>query len=450
VRLSAELYRRLPGVDALLADPLLADIPRSVLVYTARGLLDELRSSIRSGELTELGDVVGMLRRRCLVFTEGRLRGVINATGVVVHTNLGRAPWPAPAVEAAVRATRYCNLEMDLESGKRGGRLSGVSALLGLLTGCEDALVVNNCAASVLLALTSLAYGREVVVSRGELVEIGGSFRVPDVIASGGALLRDVGATNRARISDFADAVGENTAVLLRVHRSNFKIVGFTADVPRSELVALASEKGLMVVEDLGSGSLTGTHGEPSVREAVSEGVDVVLFSGDKLFGGPQAGIAVGKRDVIARMRKHPLYRALRVDKVILAALESTLVEHAAGRTTPVQEMLDTPAERLQERAAELARLLGERAVEAHVQPSIGWFGGGAMPGVELPSVAVTVPRAGAGVARRLRTGSQPVVARVADDALWLDARTLMDEELVLVADAVAAACDRGMAGDSQ
>jgi L-seryl-tRNA(Ser) seleniumtransferase len=432
-------------VNAVLSDPRLAELPHEVVVWATRVVLDEVRQGIAAGELDAIPDVVEAVDRRARVVLEGRLRPVINATGIIVHTNLGRAPWPAVAIQAAAQAAGYCNLEMELETGTRGGRLSAVATQLAQLTGAEAALVVNNNAAAVLLALTALARDREVIVSRGELVEIGGSFRIPDVIASCGARLVDVGATNRTRLADYRAAITPDSAVLLKVHRSNFRIVGFSEDTPREELVALGHERGLSVVEDLGSGSLTGTHDEPSVAAVVASGVDVVLFSGDKLLGGPQAGIAAGRADAIAAMRRNPLYRALRVDKTILAAVEATLALHAANGTTPVDEMLQVSTEELEARARSLRDKLGAVGVAGSLEADVGYLGGGALPGQGLPTTVVVVPVSDASqVASTLRNGRPAVVARVAGEALRLDPRTLSDADVDVVVARVAAAITQG------
>ncbi len=432
--------RDLPSVHAILSDPRVAGLPHDLLVSLARAALERARAALRDGGAA-IPDVAGAVAADAARLLDGRLRRVINATGVVIHTNLGRAPWAPEAVAAAARAAGYTPVELDLSTGARGGRGEGVDALLRHLTGAEASLVVNNCAAAVLLALTALARGRDVIVSRGELVEIGGSFRVPDVIASGGARLVEVGTTNRTRASDFAAALGPDAAVLLRVHPSNFRIVGFTESADRDALVALAAERGLHVVEDLGSGSLDGDRGEPSVRAAVAAGVDVVVFSGDKLLGGPQAGLLVGRRDAIARLAAHPMQRALRVDKVTLAALEATLALHVRGVRTPVQEMLATADGVLAERAARLRGALEGLGVRAEVRADTSETGGGAHAGLGLPTWVVAVP-GGAALAARLRAGDPSVVARVADDALLLDLRTLRPDELDEVAAQVAAVRD--------
>lgn len=404
-------------------------------------MLGALRERIARGELAVVPDVGEAVVRGVEALLRGKTRRVLNATGIVVHTNLGRAPWPQAAIDAAVQAAGYCALEVDLDSGERGGRLQGVRDLLVHLTGAEDALVVNNCAAAVLLALTALAQGRQVLVSRGEMVEIGGSFRVPEVVASGGATLVGVGTTNRTRTVDYTEAITPDTAVVLRVHPSNYRVVGFTEAPAREDLVALCSARGLVLVEDLGSGSLEGEQGEPSVRQAVQAGVDLVLFSGDKLLGGPQAGVVVGASVAVARLRKHPMYRALRLDKVALAALEATLAEHARGRLVPVQAMVSASEEALLTRARALKKALAARGVQGVVQADEGFVGGGALPGHALPSqvVALSVDRP-QDLARRLRLGDPAVIVRVSEGVVKLDGRTLTDADIEPVAERLAAA----------
>jgi len=434
-----DLYRQLPKVDRLLEDPRLCDLPRGVVVAACRDELTALRAAIGAGAVTEIGDVAAAVLSRAEVLLRGRLRPVINATGIVVHTNLGRSAWAPRVREAAMAASGYCNLEMDLETGGRGGRLDGIEALLRHLTGAEAAIVVNNCAAAVLLALTALARGRDVVVSRGELVEIGGSFRVPDVISSGGAHMVEVGTTNRTRVADYEAAITDQTAVLLKVHTSNFRVVGFTDAPTRAALVEVGSRHGVAVVEDLGSGSVEGRFDEPAIRTAVSSGLDLVLFSGDKLLGGPQAGFCVGKREHVQRLRKHPLYRALRVDKVILAAAEQSLAMHAAGEALPTDRMIDTPLEVLQDRARRLCEQLRAQGVTCTVRADVGFVGGGALPGRQLPTSVVSIPaRHLERVSHALRTGDPALVARVADDHLILDVRTLEEAQLQMVTERVA------------
>ena len=379
------------------------------------------------------------------------LQPVINASGVIVHTNLGRAPLGQPAIaRMAAVAGGYTNLEYDLPGGRRGSRAVHASGLLGRLTGAEAAVVVNNNAAAVLLVLAALAAGREVIISRGELVEIGGGFRVPDVLRQSGAVLREVGTTNRTRAADYAAAVGDRTAVLLRVHPSNFRIEGFTERPTLAELVDLGQRFDLPVVEDLGSGHLHALDGveEPTVRESIDAGAAVCTFSGDKLLGGPQAGVIAGRRAELDRIRSHPLMRALRVGKLTYAALEATLIEHAAGRaaeTVPVASMIHTPIANLEARAAALCSRLAEVAgVTASVAATDAAIGGGSTPGLTLPSYAVDVEAAGrsaTALAKVLRAGRPPVVGRIAGERLLLDLRAVAPrEDDLLVAAVVRAA----------
>lgn len=437
----SEVLRGLPSVDRLAAQ--LDELPATVAVAAARQVIEEVRAEVLAGARSALPDLLALARARGEVLDRGRLRQVLNATGVVVHTNLGRSAWSSRAQQAAVAAMGACDLELRLATGARGGRLDGLKALLRELTGAEDALVVNNCAAAVLLGLTALARGREVVVSRGELVEIGGSFRVPDVIASGGAHLVEVGTTNRTRAADYASAVTADTAVLLKVHPSNFRQVGFTEEASREALAQVARAHGLPLVEDLGSGSLHGELGEPAVREVVAAGVDLVMFSGDKLLGGPQAGLVVGKAAWVAKLRAHPLYRALRVDKVTLAALEATLADHLAGRAVPTRRRLHTDPEALRSRAQAWVDGLAARGVVAQVVAVDDVPGGGAAPGVVLEGFAVRLEAGPAHeVARALREGAVAVMARVADDAVHLHPRCVepADDDTLLaqVAEAIA------------
>jgi L-seryl-tRNA(Ser) seleniumtransferase len=362
---------------------------------------------------------------------------VLNATGVIVHTNLGRAPLPESALERARAAGRgYSNLEYDLATGQRGSRQDHAAAALQRLTGAEAALVVNNNAAAVLLALASLAEGREVIVSRGELVEIGDGFRIPDVLARSGAKLVEVGTTNRTRASDYEAAIDAETAVLLRVHQSNFRLVGFTERPRIEELATIARGHGLPLVDDLGSGALVALEGEPSARETLAAGADLVCFSGDKLLGGPQAGVVVGRRELVERLRRHPLHRALRIDKLSLAALEGTLTLYIdpeqAFAQVPVLRMLREPADGVLARAERLASL-----VAGEVETTTARVGGGALPLAELPSFACAVEE---GLAAPLRAGEPPVIAIVRDGRCLLDCRTLSDAEIDETAEAVLAA----------
>ncbi|MBE7448252.1 MAG: L-seryl-tRNA(Sec) selenium transferase, partial [Kofleriaceae bacterium] len=391
-----------------------------------------------------------------------RPRRVINATGVVLHTNLGRAPLATAALAAVGEAARgYTNLEYDLMTGARGSRHVHVDELVRALTGAEAACVVNNNAAATVLALAALAAGREVVVSRGELVEIGGSFRIPDILRTSGCTLVEVGTTNKTRLADYEAAIGERTALLLKVHRSNFAIVGFTAEVGEAELATLAATRGLACMVDLGSGCLLprarqqalGLPPEPPVAEVVASGADVVCFSGDKLLGGPQAGVVVGRAAAIARVRAHPLMRAMRPDKLTLAALAATLALYRDGREdeVPAVAMLAAPAAGLHARAQALAAavaaaLAADAGLTIAVEPCRSTVGGGSMPLAELPSWAVTVRRAGGdalAVDAALRAAAVPVVARVEDGRVWLDLRTIAateDDDVVAAVAGVARA----------
>ena len=378
------------------------------------------------------------------------LRRVINATGVVVHTNLGRAPLARAAAERVARlSTGYTNLEYDLERGERGRRDVHAERLLCRLTGAEAAVVVNNNAAATLLVLAAIAYGREVIISRGELVEIGGGFRVPDVLAQSGAVLREVGTTNRTRAADYAAAIGDRTALILRVHPSNFRIEGFTERPLVSELIDLGRQFNVRVAEDLGSGYLgiegaapSSLRDEPIVSRSVTAGVDVVMFSGDKLLGGPQAGIIAGREAVITRIRRHPLMRALRVDKLTYAALEATLEEFVAGRaqtTVPVSAMLAMPIEEIARRAHALAESLSARGVRATVVDGESTIGGGSAPGTTLPTKLVMVEhpsQTANDLEHLLRRQPVPIIARIEHKRVVLDLRTVdpPDDTLLLSA----------------
>jgi L-seryl-tRNA(Ser) seleniumtransferase len=419
--------RDLPSVDELvrdLDDPLAVDAARSVLARA--------REEIQAGG--DPGDLAERLRAELAAVRAPSFRRVLNATGVIVHTNLGRAPLAPEALARVQEAARgYSNLELDLDDGERGSRQDHLAELLRRLTGAEAALVVNNNAAAVLLALAALGEGREVVVSRGELLEIGDGFRIPEVLARSGARLVEVGTTNRTRAADYERAIGTETALLLRVHQSNFRVVGFT-ELPRlAELSAVAHRHELPLVDDLGSGALGEIPGEPSARESLAAGADLVCFSGDKLLGGPQAGIVAGRADLVERLRRHPLQRAMRVDKLTLAALEGTLQLHLdAPARIPVLRMLGEDAGVVRARAERLAELTG-----GTVEETVARVGGGALPLAELPSFACALDE---GLAAPLRMGEPPVVGIVRDGKLLLDCRTLADDELFEVAAAVAAA----------
>ncbi len=416
--------RDLPSVDELartVGDPLAVDAARTVL--------GRAREEIRRGG--EPGDLAARVRAELASARAPRLRRVLNATGVIVHTNLGRAPLAEAALARVVEATRgYSNLEYDLAAGARGSRQDHVADILCRLTGAEAALVVNNNAAAVLLALAALAEGREVLVSRGELIEIGDGFRIPDVLARSGARLVEVGTTNRTRAADYELAIGPETALVLRVHQSNFRVVGFTEQPALAELAGVARHADLALVDDLGSGVLVELPGEPSAKESLAAGADLVCFSGDKLLGGPQAGIVVGRAELVERLRRHPLQRALRADKLTLAALEGTLLLYLdAPERIPVLRMLHEPAEAVRARAERLAALVG-----GAVEETVGRVGGGALPLAELPSFACAVEEE---LAAPLRAGEPPVVAVVRDGRTLLDCRTLRDAEIDEVASAI-------------
>jgi L-seryl-tRNA(Ser) seleniumtransferase len=421
--------RDLPSVDELargVDDPL--------AIAAARTVLDRAREEIRAG--ADPGDLGARVRDELTAARAPSLRRVLNATGVIVHTNLGRAPLAEEALAQVVEAARgYSNLELDLREGSRGSRQDHVAPILRRLTGAEAALVVNNNAAAMLLALAALAEDREVIVSRGELIEIGDGFRIPDVLAHSGARLVEVGSTNRTRARDYEKAVRAETALILRVHQSNFRVVGFT-ELPRiEELAAVARRAGVPLLDDLGSGvlasnSLLQADGEPSARDSLAAGADLVCFSGDKLLGGPQAGIIVGRGELIERLRRHPLQRAVRADKLTLAALEGTLrVYLDAPERIPVLRMLEENVEVVRARAERLASLVG-----GTVEETVGRVGGGALPLAELPSFACAVEESLAGL---LRGGAPPVVGIVRDGRLLLDCRTLGDDEIDEVAAAV-------------
>jgi L-seryl-tRNA(Ser) seleniumtransferase len=425
--------RDLPSVDELAreaGDPL--------AVAAARTVLDRAREQIRAGG--EPGDLREALAAELATARAPQLCRVLNATGVVVHTNLGRAPLPEAAIERLVATGRgYSNLEYDLAAGRRGSRQDHVASLLRRLTGAEAALVVNNNAGAVLLALAAVAEGREVLVSRGELIEIGDGFRIPDVLTRSGARLVEVGTTNRTRAADYERAAGPETAAILRVHQSNFRQVGFTEQPGLAELAAVAARSGLALVDDLGSGALLPLSDEPSARESLAAGADLVCFSGDKLLGGPQAGIVVGRAETVERLRRHPLQRALRADRLTLAALEGTLALYLdpgrARREVPVLRMLDEPAEHVRERARRLADAVG-----GEVEETVARVGGGALPLLELESFACAVEE---GLADPLRLGDPPVVGIVRDGRLLLDCRTLTDAEADEAASAVLACRSR-------
>jgi L-seryl-tRNA(Ser) seleniumtransferase len=439
------MLRALPSVDELAGR--LADLPRGDAVAAARAAIAERRAALLGGMADgrwQMADLVA----RALVIARAGLRPVVNATGVIVHTNLGRSPLADSAVDAVVSVARgYSNLEYDLDEGRRGSRHAHVESLLCELTGAEAAIAVNNCAAAVLLAAAALAGGRELIVSRGQLVEIGGSFRIPDVVVQSGARLVEVGTTNRTRLADYANAIGGDTGAVLRAHQSNFRTVGFVEDVEVERLVGL----GIPVIDDVGSGVLAEgvpeLSDEPSVRRSVAAGCAVVCFSGDKLLGGPQAGLMVGTRDAIARCRSHPLARAMRIDKLSLAALAATLRLYrdpsAALREVPVLRMLVAGQEELGRRAEWMRSRLAGGGVDVRVVRAPARVGGGALPLLELEGPVCAVdpaPLALDELARRLRGGDPPVVGRARDGWLVLDPRTLDDASAEAAVGAVLAA----------
>jgi L-seryl-tRNA(Ser) seleniumtransferase len=430
--------RDLPSVDRVLADERLGEAPHALAVVAVRAALEHARSEIRGGR--DPGDVVELALTELAAARRPSLRQVINATGVIVHTNLGRAPLAPEALQRAAEiGAGYSNLEYELEAGARGSRQTHLADLLRRLTGAEAALVVNNNAAAVLLALAALAEGRDVLVSRGELIEIGDGFRIPDVLARSGARLVEIGTTNRTRASDYERAIGPETALLLRVHQSNFRVVGFAEQPHVTELAELARRHSVPLVDDLGSGALLDVGDEPTAASSLAAGADLVCFSGDKLLGGPQAGIVVGSAELVERLRRHPLQRALRADKLTLAALEGTLALYLdperARRAIPVLRMLEETSGSVRARAERLATLVG-----GDVEQTVARVGGGALPLAELESFACAVEET---LAAPLRLGEPPVVGIVRDGRLLLDCRTLADDDV----EAVAAAVQRARQG---
>jgi L-seryl-tRNA(Ser) seleniumtransferase len=456
-----DLRRLVPSVDRLLQgrslDRLLEAHGRPLVLRELRLVLDEARERGHDGDepgvRALLDSLAETLRRRLEQRLRPSLIPLINATGVVVHTNLGRAPLSRDAAaRVAEIASSYSNLELDLQTGERGDREAHAESRLRDLLDAQATAVVNNGAAAVLLAVNTLAEGREVVVSRGELVEIGGSFRIPDVVRKGGARLREVGTTNRTRLSDYRAALGPETALVLKVHPSNFRIVGFTEAPSLADLASLAQSAGIPLMEDQGSGLMRPPHeamaGEATAREALRAGADLVAFSGDKLLGGPQAGLLAGRRVLVEAMRRNPLYRALRVDKMTLAALDAVLLDHEAERaeaSVPVLKMLALTERDLRPRAEALARAVGaaEPGFVADVVAGSSAVGGGAAPTLDVPTVLVALshPAITAGrLADRLREGRPPVVVRVADDRVLVDLRTVPPESDATLLDALAAA----------
>jgi L-seryl-tRNA(Ser) seleniumtransferase len=447
--MSSDQLRLLPSVDELLQDHTLREFEQkyghTVVVEAIRAGLDAARAAIRAGNeapmpallLDDIGELILRATRPTLV-------RVINATGVVLHTNLGRAPLSEDARRAMQEAAlSYTNLEYDLDAGERGSRYVHAEELLKRLTGAEAALVLNNNAAAVMFILRAFAEGKEVVISRGQLVEIGGGFRVPDVLRQSGARMVEVGTTNRTRVEDYANGITENTSLLLRVHTSNFRIVGFTAGVSLERLSALGHERGLLVADDLGSGALVDTAAfglahEPMPQESLHAGADLVSFSGDKLLGGPQAGIVAGKKELVERLKKHPMARALRVDKITLAGLQATLLHYLkneATRKIPVWQMIAATPQALEARAAAWAERWKKLGLGASVVDTQSTVGGGSLPGETLPTRAVALEMPSPDTfAARLRQNYPPIVARIEEQRIIIDPRTILpqDEELLL------------------
>jgi L-seryl-tRNA(Ser) seleniumtransferase len=448
-----DLRRALPSVSSLLESAgvraLLDTAPRTLVVDAVRDVVARARE-LGGAPPADPDAWVHAISERLATSRRPSLRPVLNATGVVLHTNLGRAPLARGAIEAMTRvAGGYSNLELDLESGGRGSRYSHCAALLRELTGAEDALVVNNCAAALVLALDTVSAGRDALLSRGELVEIGGSFRVHEIMAKSGARLREVGATNRTHLSDYAEAIGPGTGALLKVHRSNFDLVGYTAEVTVRDLVPLAREHDLPLLHDLGSGLLVplddlGLTGEPTAREALDAGADVVMMSGDKLLGGPQAGLIVGGGRFIAAMRRNPLARSYRVDKLTLAALEATLALYRepalARREIPTLALLGAPASAVRERATRCHGALRESGVACTVTDSAAAVGAGAFPTTTLPSAALVLGGDAERWAAALRAGEPAVVGRVQDGRMLIDLRAIPDDDVPALVGALVAA----------
>ncbi|MEA5115977.1 MAG: L-seryl-tRNA(Sec) selenium transferase [Geobacteraceae bacterium] len=457
------LFRKIPKVDKVMEWESVKDLSishsRQVLIAAVRLALESLRAETARGETADecYGEnaIVQRISNELGRANRTALRRVINGTGVIIHTNLGRAPLPKSALdEMCGTVSGYCNLEFDLEKGARGSRSHAVEEVFRQITGAESAVVVNNNAAAVLLALSTLAQGREVVVSRGELVEIGGSFRIPDVMSQSGAILKEVGATNRTHPKDYRSAVSGDTALLLKVHTSNFAVVGFTSEVTVGELAEIGRENALPVMVDAGSGNLVDLSDcvktpVPSVRDYLDAGADVVTFSGDKLLGGPQAGIIVGNKALVDRMKTNPLYRALRVDKMTLAVLHGTLRlyadERQAMRKIPVLRMLSMSEDELRKKARSLARRLRSKLPAGSSVKAVNGFsqvGGGSLPQVELPTTLVAITISGFSpqqLEQRLRSGSTPVVGRISQGEFLLDPRTIGDDEIPTVVAAMSA-----------
>jgi len=447
-----EQLSQLPSVDECLKSSYggiwLDAFPRKTVLRAIREVIDSRRKAILNGAAAEVSiDAISQdIEKTINKLSAYKLRPLINATGVVIHTNLGRSILSDKAIDHVTRTARsYSNLEYEITTGKRGKRYSNIKDIIKELSGAEDAVVVNNNAAAVLICLDTFAKGKEVIVSRGELVEIGGSFRIPEVMAASGAILREVGSTNKAHLADYKNALCGSTALLLKVHQSNYRVIGFTQEVPIEQLVKIGREFRIPVVADLGSGCMIdlkkyGVHGEPTVQEVVSAGADIVTFSGDKLLGGPQAGIIVGREKFIQKIQKNPLLRAMRIDKMTLASLEATFMqyldEEKALKQIPTLRMLTEPADMIKRRAKKILSSL-KKDIAGHakleVVPDESQAGGGSLPEINFPTFAISIRPSNISVnelEKRLRLGSPPVIARIKGDALLIDARTVQDGEV--------------------
>lgn len=445
------LLANLPAVDEILKSEIgvewLKTYPRMYVLSSIRDVIDMRRREIIEGLTPDLSIEImaADIERKIERLSSYSLRPVINATGIIIHTNLGRAVLSEKIIENVKRvAEGYSNLEYDLEEGKRGKRYSHIKRVLREVTGTEDTLIVNNNAAAVLLCLNTLARGKEAIVSRGELVEIGGSFRIPDVMASSGAILMEVGTTNKTHLYDYENAINENTGLILKVHQSNYRIIGFTEDVPIEELVSLGKTHSIPVMFDLGSGCLIdlkpyGIYSEPKVQEIVKAGADLVTFSGDKLLGGPQGGVIVGKKEYIERIQKNPMTRAVRIDKLTLAAFEATLMEYIdedkAKENIPTLKMLFQKPEHIRERAKKIAMLLRRHIKDAQIEviQDSSQAGGGSLPEMDFPTYAVSIRPKELSVnelEERLRKGNPPIITRIKEDSLIIDARTVRNREI--------------------
>lgn len=452
------LFKLIPKVDEILEldeIKLIQDIPRKIILESIRIELDKIRLEIKNGNLDEvilekrINGISDVVKKTAIEKRESHLKRVINATGTVVHTNLGRSLLSRRAAEKLVEvAYNYSNLEYNLEKGERGSRYSHVEDLICSITGAESALVVNNNASAVMLILSAIAKEKEVIVSRGELVEIGGSFRIPEVMSQSGATLVEVGATNKTHLKDYENAITENTAALMKVHTSNYRIMGFTQAIELSDMVELAHSRNIPAIEDIGSGVLIdlskyGLEHEPTVQESIKAGIDILSFSGDKLLGGPQAGIIIGKKEYIQKMKKHPLNRAIRIDKFTVAALEETLKsyidEETAINEIPTLNMITMPMERLIKKAELLHDNLSciKEYAEYSIGDSFSQVGGGAMPLSQIPTKTIELSPKYISVnelENRLRMQKTPLIVRIGQEKIIIDVRTLLDEEIIEVA----------------